>query len=228
MSGYKDRQPSPYRGSRASSGGKAHRPGGVRTTLAPLATNGVVTRLTVTVAGTQHGKIDVTDAETPGALVRLTWSTLSMVFTSAEQVQHLLGFFGMCRAGQMGMADLQQLPGIGSDPGGLRHNIVWTRTPMAAVTRETWQHPVTQKVWPVLALEISPIVVYIMDRTALASMIGDLIATHRLAVATFPDGAAFRDNPLAQSWKPKPEHHMRTIGSGFITQKHRTEPGQLL
>jgi hypothetical protein len=188
------------------------------TTRLPLRTNGVVTNVNITICGEQRARVDVIAAGIGVAMVQVQFPGVTMQFLSCEQVQHVLGLFGIALQARMGMAKTTMLPEI--LPGGypeMQTTMRWTRVPNGAASREQFTHPATQKVLPYVRLTMAPLTLALMDTTAIDTMVATMRKAHKLAIATFDDGEQFSRNSAVESWRPRAAHRYKITGTGWLS-----------
>ncbi|MFW0797628.1 hypothetical protein AAFP30_27750 [Gordonia sp. CPCC 205515] len=183
-----------------------------------LTTQGVVSRLVVTMTGRQDYRITTTAASTDSAALQLELPDLVMQFTSAEQVQHLLGFVAFGVQASMGMVtNYAQYDPTPQQVARMRNTVTWIATPTGTATREQMTHTVIKgQTIPYLTLVFDPVALRVLDTTALRSLIDALRTAHRTAIAVFPDGRQYTADPTRRDWKPTgPEFGRR--GHGWTT-----------
>lgn len=186
---------------------------------APKITSGIVTKAVAVMAGTQEGTIDVHAAGTAYAVLAVRICEVSIQFTTAAQVQAVLGHFGMLRPNTMGMHPRVPLP-VQPDRKGETSTLVavtFTNTPGAAGTRESTYSPAMRRTIRYLSLTVGPIRFHIIDTGSLASIIEILQSAHTTAIGTFPDGDDHRANPLRPSFRPRAAHRLRGQGPDWQT-----------
>lgn len=176
---------------------------------------GIITGAVADIAGPQTTEIHTHDAQTLRAAMTIRWGAITMRFTSAEQVQHLLGYFAMARQGMQMMRTATSVPlptATDVDSANTMIAITWTRTPDAVATREQIRIPAMRRTIEYVALKVGPVTFRILDTDGLTSSIELLAKAHKLAVATWPDGHEYRANPQAMSWRPRAARMDRTGG----------------
>ncbi|MGW5440248.1 hypothetical protein [Nocardia asteroides] len=173
--------------------------------------SGVVTTVVAVLAGEQSVAIDVVGAGSDDARVVVRWGRIAMTFTSAEQVQRMVGLFGLARQAMIGVAKTVPLPVVEppvSEVSALTA-ITWTHTPAGAASVERTYHLGMRRTINYVALTICPITFHILDRDGLNSAIKALIQAHRLAVTVYPDGHRYAGDPDTTEWKRANRRHLK-------------------
>lgn len=203
----------------------------LRTVVVAQTTTAIVTRLTLSMAGEQTCRITTTAADTHAAALQLELPNIVMQFTSAAQVQHMLGFAAFGVQASMDMITSYPL----TDPAPMqtaqmRNTVTWLSLPTGTVAREEMPNPMRElarahhtyppvhmtKPIPYLVLAFEPVILRVLDTTALRSLIDALRRAHTTAVAIFPDGRQFKADPTRPNWKPR--------GSGYRRRGHWPTP----
>lgn len=164
--------------------------------------SGVVTNVVAVMAGEQSVGIDVVGAGTDDPRVVLRWGRIAMTFTSAEQLQRMLGLFGMARQAMVGVSERVSLPVVEQPVSevSMLTSITWTHNPTGAASVERMYHMRLRRTVSYVALTVSPIVFHILDRDGLNSAIKALIRAHQLAITVYPGGQAYADDPNSPPW----------------------------
>ncbi|NKR30219.1 hypothetical protein GS538_09210 [Rhodococcus hoagii] len=174
-------------------------------TTTPAFPAGIVTETVATISGAQEGTIDVHNAQTPCATMTIRWGHIAMTFTSAEQVQHVLGYFAMARQGMLGVLNTVPLPVAPDHPHQVATLIAvtWTRNPDGVAYRDTMHIPAMRRTITFVSLKLGPVRFQILDRTGIDSAIELLTRAHKTAITAFVDGQDYRQNPTRPSWRPR-------------------------
>ncbi|MFD4351512.1 hypothetical protein ACFWPX_03085 [Nocardia sp. NPDC058518] len=181
---------------------------------------GVVTTVTAVMAGEQSITIDVVGAGDDEARVVVRWGRVAMTFTSAEQVQRVLGLFGLARQAMIGVAQRMPLPldDVSVSDVSVLTALTWTRTPTGSASVEQMYHEGVRRSIKYVALTIRPITFHILDRDGLDSVTRALVRAHRLAVTVYPDGHRFAGDPNTAGWKRTNRRHLKPLAG---TWSHR-------
>ncbi|MEV0688395.1 hypothetical protein AB0I35_31505 [Nocardia sp. NPDC050378] len=168
-------------------------------------------------AGEQKIAIDVVGAGTGEARVVARWGRTAMTFTSAEQVQRMLGLFGLARQAMVGVCERVPLPVVEepvSDVAVLAA-ITWTYTPSGAASVERMYHLGMRRTISYVALTVRPITFHILDRAGLDSASKALIRAHQLAVTVYPEGHRFAEDPNSTAWMRTNRRRLKSVGGGW-------------
>jgi len=170
----------------------------------PAQLTGIVTRIVYVLSGGQDAALDTHNAGTDGARIVLRWGTLHMTFTSAEQVQHLLGYFADARRSMTGSVDLATLPVVEADrrEAATVVAVTWAQTPKATLTAHQMHSERLRRSITAVDLGLGNLTFRILDRSALSSAIEILARAHALAILAWPDGPQYRADPTKASWRP--------------------------
>ncbi|MGW6730668.1 hypothetical protein ACWF9G_32615 [Nocardia sp. NPDC055029] len=172
---------------------------------------GVVTTVTAVLAGEQPITIDVVAAGSTDARIVARWGRIAMTFTSAEQVQRMVGLFGLARQAMVGVAERVSLPVVEQPVSevSVLTAITWTHTPTGAASVEQMYHVGMRRMISYVALTISPITFHILDRDGLDSAIKTLVRAHQLAVTVYPGGHRYAADPNTAVWKRTNRRHLK-------------------
>ncbi|WP_433600386.1 hypothetical protein ACQPXH_00495 [Nocardia sp. CA-135953] len=178
---------------------------------------GIVTTINAMLAGDQETAIDIIGAHGTDARIVLRWGRIVMTFTSAEQVQMMLGLFGLARQCMMDVLPRIPLPAVEESPFDVAAlaTITWTRTPQGAATIERMYHLALRRSISYVSLTVPPITFQILDQASLNSAIKALVHAHRLAVTVYPDGERYKRNPITDSWKRAHHGSLQRRGTGW-------------
>ncbi|MEV0436589.1 hypothetical protein, partial [Nocardia sp. NPDC050413] len=141
--------------------------------------------MTAVLAGEQQIALDVVGAGTGEARILARWGRVAMTFTAAEQVQRMLGLFGMARHAVVGVVDRVPMPVL-EDPisdVAVFAAITWTHTPTGAASVERMYHLGMRRTISFVALTLGPVAFHILDRAGLDGAIKALVRAHQLSVA---------------------------------------------
>ncbi|MFD4430161.1 hypothetical protein [Nocardia sp. NPDC058497] len=180
----------------------------------------MVTTVAAVLAGEQPIAIDVVGVGSSDARVVARWGRIAMTFTSAEQVQRMLGLFGLARQAMFGVAKRVWLPVVeppASEVSALT-SITWTHTPTGSASVEQVYHEGMRRKISYVALTISPITFHILDRDGLDSAIKALVRAHQLAVTVYPGGHRYAADPNATEWKRANRRHLKPRGGSWSHQ----------
>ncbi|MFC8383558.1 hypothetical protein [Nocardia sp. NPDC057272] len=178
---------------------------------------GVVTIVTAVLAGEQQIALDVVGAGTADARIVVRWGRVAMTFTAAEQVQRMLGLFGLARQAMVGVVERVPMPVV-EDPisdVAVLAAITWTHTPTGAASVERMYHLGMRRTISFVALTIGPVAFHILDRAGLNSAIKALVRAHQLSVTVYADGHRFADDPNAAAWERGNRRILKPHGNGW-------------
>jgi hypothetical protein len=183
----------------------------------PEQLTGIVTRIVYVLSGGQDAAIDIHNADTDSARLVLHWGTLHMTFTSAEQVQHLRGYFADARRSMTGSVNLATLPFREADPteAATLVAVTWATTPRATLTPQQSHSERLRRTISCVDLGLGNLVFRILDKTALDSALEILGRAHALAVMAWPDGPQYGADPTRASWRPN-EGLLKGRGLGYV------------
>ncbi len=181
---------------------------------------GVVTSVTAVLAGQQPIAIDVIGAGEDDPRIVMRWGRVAMTFTSAEQIQRVLGLFGLARQAMIGVAQRVPLPidDVPVSDVAVLTALTWTHTPTGTASVEQMYHEGVRRSIKYVALTIRPITFHILDRDGLDSATKALVRAHRLAVTVYPDGHRFAGDPNTAGWKRTNQRHLTPLAG---TWSHR-------
>ncbi|WP_410875095.1 hypothetical protein [Nocardia sp. A7] len=181
---------------------------------------GVVTTVTAVLAGEQQVMLDVVGAGDSEARIVVRWGRVAMTFTAAEQVQRMLGLFGLARQAMVGVVERVRMPVVEepiSDVAVLAA-ITWTHTPIGAASVERMYHEGMRRTISFVALTIGPVTFHILDRSGLDSAIKALVRAHQLSVTVYADGHRFADDPNTAAWERNNRRNLKPLGNGWSHQ----------
>ena len=166
---------------------------------------GTVTAVSVAVAGVQDLRLDVVGRDYDVPVMVLRWGRIAMRFTTAAQVQAVLGLFAMAR--QALYDGVRFAPLSEEEP--CRFDVATTvsitwRRPVGTATREKRFVPTLRKVITVVDLDGADSAVAVLHRA------------WRTGLAVFDDADQCRDNPVTPSWAATHPRQLRRAGHGWI------------
>ena len=179
---------------------------------------GIITDITFTLAGEQRGTVDGFNIGTYEARVVLRLGKLRMTFTSAQQAQHVRGYFAMARQGMLLAPQFAPMPRVELDEH-TQTSIVaveWVATPTGSASIEQFRNPRSGKVSNYVALRIGNLTFRILDRIALDRVTELLAKTHGLACVAFPSGEEFTVDPTAADWHERKDVRFARMGTGWV------------
>ncbi|WP_181699032.1 hypothetical protein [Nocardia sp. GTS18] len=178
---------------------------------------GLVTAVTAMLAGEQQIFVDVVGAHSGDARIVVRWGRVVMTFTSAEQVQRMVGLFGLARQAMVGVDQRVPMPVVEAPISevAVLAAITWTHTPSGAASVERMYHEGMRRSISYVALSISPVTFHILDRDGLNSASKALVRAHQLAVTVYPDGARYAGDPNAAAWQRANRRHLKPRGGGW-------------
>ena len=179
---------------------------------------GIITDITFTLAGEQRGTVDGFNVGTYDARVLLRLGKLRMTFTTAQQAQHVRGYFAMARQGMLQAPQFAPMPRVELDEYAQTTIVAveWVATPTSSATIEQFHNPRSGKVSNYVALRIGNITFRILDRIALDSATELLAKAHGLACVAFPGGEDFTVDPTAPDWHARKDVRFARIGTGWV------------